>query len=1405
MCTPASPKHSTFVLVHALNALITLFILNAIDMRLQKLCAGLAVVCITTFAAPLSAQQAKPPFGLPATLPVPEWVQKVDWGHPNIFAIDSMIAMYKDGEREEEENEGGFHEEPYINAYIRWRNKMAPFLQPDGSIQYDAGYHKQQLLRSLENQHSGTATTAAARTTTAANWSLLGPTQTYSQGGVLKNHQANIYCIAVSASNPSVLYASSEPGTLFRTANKGLNWVSVTDTLYSCLAMSIAIDPHNENIVYTYDGTSHTLLKTTTGGAGWSTLSSFTGGGGNAIVINPSTGRILITGSTTIYYSDDNGSSWTAASGGTVTGTLYDLAMNPTGTDTIYAVGSTSGNLIQFLRSTNGGSTFTNVTSSAVSTINTSGARLGVTPASTNVVYCVNLGNSTPPCVIKTTNRGTTWDTTVTSTATGLTGTNATTGLGMSNGQGYYDLGIVVSPANANDVIVGTTTSYKSTDGGVNFSPLGGYHGSFGLHPDMQCAVAKGGDAYIATDGGVNYSSDFFTNTTNWAVRDNGLRSSDFWGFGQGWDEDIVVGGRYHNGNTAIADYYGGGKSLSLGGGESATGHVFHGRGQSTGFRDIGTVKVPTTLGGSILYPDPSVPNTMWPQDDYYGLFASKLVVDPRYSNTFYLGMDSILWKSTNSGASYTALHNFGINNKVWRFEIARSKPSVIYACARNGFYKTTNAGATWAQLTLPVSWSYYNTDVAVNPLNENEVYVCMAQATAANKVFKSLDGGSTWVNYTGSVLSGKPVSFLQFHGGTNHGIYAITNTRPSKVYYRDSSMSDWAAFSTGLPASLEAREGALIFYRDNKMRLCGNCSVWETPLYATGAPVAQPMADRQYVGCTRDTVNFYDYSMVNYAGATRTWSFPGSVWVSSTSARTPQVLYPGPGYYAVTLTVTNSAGQTNSHTVDSMIYVSDDHCAPDTVAGLCIQLNKTSQTVNLGTANINSNNFTISAWIQPKGLQSSFSQIVSHPAYPGSNGYGFGFGFTFSGYTPNLKLCYTDSMVNYGNSSTLICDSTKWNYVVLTYSPNGVVIYLNGVGDTVNSYSPMPVINLSLAPFMLNYDVHNGQGSKFNGKIDEVKIFNYALSQSEVREKMHLITDPATEPGLVKYYQFNQYDQMSGSLYDVKNNFSVTVPSANIVTSTAPVATGVVYRDSTVNSAGLNDLSAAHVKLHLPTGGTYPNGEVVAFHLNSNPDTKPDARPIVKGYFVLNNYGTNPTFTTPDSIVLSKLRILYPGYHAGDFRLYKRATGDFGNTWGAELDSACTLNYAATGSSLTWKATSGVTSFNSQFVIVNDDTTHYNTGIVNANKNNITISDAYPNPCREWLKLDIGLAGISAASATFTITSETGTVITRLQDRLDQKTNTELIHLPKLATGIYFVTTEIAGAETATRKFLVE
>ena len=53
-----------------------------------------------------------------------------------------------------------------------------------------------------------------------------------------------------------------------------------------------------------------------------------------------------------------------------------------------------------------------------------------------------------------------------------------------------------------------------------------------------------------------------------------GIHGSDYWGFGQGWNEDVTVGGLYHNGNLSSFDSWGTGNFLQLGGGEPASGYV---------------------------------------------------------------------------------------------------------------------------------------------------------------------------------------------------------------------------------------------------------------------------------------------------------------------------------------------------------------------------------------------------------------------------------------------------------------------------------------------------------------------------------------------------------------------------------------------------------------------------------------------------------------------------------------------------------------------------------------------------------------------------------------------------------------------------------------------------------------
>ena len=1377
------------------------------NMSIMKILKSLLLIT-TLLLCSLAQAQNQNPFKLPATIPIPGWVEKVDWQNVNVRQIEKLISDYKKSEEfyqfEKQDSEASTNspfqkqesEEPYETAFIRWKMqmKMEQAIQSDGTVNPDKENFRLFLQQELSKQHSQ----SNSRITSSGNWTILGPIETFGPNNSgPKFSQVNIYCFAIAPSNPNILYCSSETGGTFKTTDKGLNWVSVADALPAQSAQSIAIDFNNPDIVY--GKYSDNILKTVDGGVSWNLLSGYSGGYGEKIITLPTNNTVLTVGGGSVHYSLDDGATWFQSAGISGAAEMYDIQAMAGSKDTLYASGKTGSGFIKLYRSVDAGLNFTDVTGSN-SIVENTGSRFAVSPADKNIIYCCALGNSVPPKLLKSTDAGLTWTVIVSATGTGLGGSSTTSGLGMSNGQGFYDFAIMVDPANIDNVIVATTSSYKSTDGGYNFSPLGGYAGgTISMHVDIQCMQAMGSDAFISSDGSMLYSSDFFTDNANAQARNRGITGSDYWGFGQGWQEDITTGGRYHNGNDAMyVDNYGAGNSLSMGGGESVTGHVFPGRERTVGHDDIGVSQIPSSFAGDISYN--ILQNNKWPKSNGYNQFQGKLFFHPWYRDVYYVGADSILWKSNNAGRSYSALKNFGAGDEVWRFDMPLSNVEVMYVLTKNGIYKTIDNGINWTGLSLPVTYQYYNADIAVNPANENEVYISMANGGVNDKVFKSTDGGQSWSNYTGSTIAGKYIFSLLFQGGTNSGIYASTQDNPAKIYYRNNSLPDWVDFSTGLFPNHLISAYPILFYRDNKIRVPGRRGIMESPLYSQGVPIAQAMCNTEYLGCAGDTVEFYDYSILNYTGANWFWTFPGAAWVSSQTDRNPKVLYSTPGNYDVTLTVSDAFGSSDTKTFQSMVKFPASYCEVDSTIGKCIEVSHANKNISIGTVNINSNTFSISTWVKPNGIQQSFGQVIGHYGCPGSPGNGIGYGITFSGYTPNLQLCYTDDQVGYGNYSGLLLDSNAWNNVVLTYSPTEVKLYLNGVAANVNTNS-MPALDLSLTPFYLNPDIHS-QGAAFNGLIDEVKIYNYTLSQEEVREKMHLIqSNPLSEIGLLKYIQFNQFDPNTSSIFDVINSTRTQTASNSIVTSTAPVSTGTVDRNTSVSNAGLNSFPDANVDLYLPASGNYPNGEVVAFHLRSNPDQNPDSLSIVPGYFIFNNYGTNQQITAPDSIIFYGLRNAGSSNQAEDFKLYKRNAFDFGNTWGTAVDSASSFNFIdTTNSQLSFSGISNISSIE-QFSI-----SHVNAILSNIQKpiSSVlsSISAPYPNPARNVVYLNIET--IKDNSAHFTIYDIRGRVVHSVTQSVRGGKNEIMLILPKLSEGIYDLNIFLKDDITVNKKITI-
>ncbi len=145
---------------------------------------------------------------------------------------------------------------------------------------------------------------------------------------------------------------------------------------------------------------------------------------------------------------------------------------------------------------------------------------------------------------------------------------------------------------------------------------------------------------------------------------------------------------------------------------------------------------------------------------------------------------------------------------------------------------------------------------------------------------------------------------------------------------------------------------------------------------------------------------------------------------------------------------------------------------------------------------------FTVSFWVNPDSIQSNTATIVDLQDDLGLYA------------NPNLNN-------NWILSHLLQFDllPNRWNHVTITMNGSTRKVYLFGQLIDQNYWSYQPQLNyLTLGH---GNGFYNGY---FKGSIDELKVWNYELSQQEISEQVnkHLI---GNEPGILAYYNFNTVD----------------------------------------------------------------------------------------------------------------------------------------------------------------------------------------------------------------------------------------------------------------------------------------
>jgi len=174
-------------------------------------------------------------------------------------------------------------------------------------------------------------------------------------------------------------------------------------------------------------------------------------------------------------------------------------------------------------------------------------------------------------------------------------------------------------------------------------------------------------------------------------------------------------------------------------------------------------------------------------------------------------------------------------------------------------------------------------------------------------------------------------------------------------------------------------------------------------------------------------------------------------------------------------------------------------------VSNYSMDFDGTSDNITLDNTNnfLNVDYLTISIWFKP--------DVTELAALIGNRYFNVGYMSWTIQLFSNGKVRYVQRSPNLGTSFYTIdtYNVGEWNHIAVTYDSNGAKMYLNGGTPVVNTSQTNPIaynldfvsdnVTIGCAPAGGSTSSPTGPTQHFNGLIDEVGIFNTALTEAEV------------------------------------------------------------------------------------------------------------------------------------------------------------------------------------------------------------------------------------------------------------------------------------------------------------------
>ncbi len=638
--------------------------------------------------------------------------------------------------------------------FLRWLERSKPYIKADGTIQSAA-----EVATALENFN---LSKSATNTIKQGLWNPVGPF-TYENTASWSPGQGRINTIAVDPNQPDTYYVGAPSGGLWKSTNAGLNWTPLTDFLAQIGVSAIAIDKNDSDTIYigtgdddAGDSSSIGLLKSTDGGATFMpTALSFTSPDAtiSEVYINPTNSSMLYVASNKGFYKSHNAGLTVKR---TFNGNVKDIKLQPGQPNTIYLATDTA-----FFKSTDAGESFTQVREGLPYGI--SRMVIGVSQADANRVYLLAVGMDNKLMgVYQSRNAGDSF-------------LRVDQGQDIiENNQAWYNLALEVSQTNADVIYTGALNIWKSNTGGTRFEPVNTWNNPESptyTHADIHQIREFNGKLFVASDGGIYRSANqaaSFTDLTQ------GLQIGQFY--------RIAVGSKSSSNITG---------GLQDNGGYTRSGNTwknFHGAdGMDAGIDPTDeNVRYSFTQFGNGLYianekgalirkiEGPAKGNWITPlkttsegiiyagYDKLYKVEGDKFVavsasfsdnidvleIDPIYENIIYVAVDEKLFKSEDSGNTFSWINN--LPGDITAIEVNHNNNNILYVATGTTHGKVMQSddmGTNFKDITYNLPHLGKNTLAHLANSADNALFL----GTTVG-IFKYLEQSNKWASFSNNL-----------------------------------------------------------------------------------------------------------------------------------------------------------------------------------------------------------------------------------------------------------------------------------------------------------------------------------------------------------------------------------------------------------------------------------------------------------------------------------------------------------------------------------------------------------------------------------------------------------------------------------------------------------------------------